>query len=161
MEILDFVDKNDNVIGATTRDGIYKKNLIHRIVHVMIFNNEGKIALQLRSNKVSYCPNHRSTTVGGHVQTGESYEEAALREYNEELWTESKIEKISKDYYEIEWDISKFLVTFKTIFNGPFYPDGKEVEKIDFFTIEEIEKMIKNGEKFHPELLFLLNKYFL
>ena len=54
----------------------------------------------------------------------------------------------------------KFLTTFKSTFNGPFHPDLKDVEKIDFFTIEQIKKMVRRGEKFHPELLFLLKKYF-
>ena len=159
MEFLDIVNKKDEVIGNTSKDEIYKKSLCHRIVHVLIFNEKNEMALQLRSAKVSFCPNHWSTT-GGHVQSGESYEDAALREYEEELGATSKIEKFSKDYYEAEGTPNKFLTTFKSIFNGPFNPDLEVVDKVSFFTIEQIKEMIKNGEKFHPELLFLLKKYF-
>jgi hypothetical protein len=69
MERLDIVDKNDMVIGSTSKDEIYEKSLCHRICHILISNNENKIALQLRSKNVSYLPNYRSTAVGGHVQS--------------------------------------------------------------------------------------------
>jgi len=160
MEFLDIVNKNDEVIGNASKEEIYKKSLCHRIVHVLIFNDKDEMALQLRSAKVSFCPKHWSTTVGGHVQSGESYEEAAIREYNEELGTKSKLEKFSKNYYEAEGTPNKFLATFKTIFKGPFHPDLEVVEKVNFFTIEKIKEMVENGQNFHPELLFLLKKYF-
>lgn len=161
MEFLDIVNDKDEIIGQASRDEIYKQSLCHRIVHVLIFNDKGEMALQLRSDDVSFCPNHWSTTVGGHVQTKESYNEAALREYEEELGITTKLEFFNKDYYDIKDVPTKFLVTFKSIFNGPFKPDASVVKTVNFFTIEQIKKMINNGEKFHPELLFLLKKYYL
>ncbi len=161
MEILDVVDKNDEVIGVASKKDIYSKELCHRIVHVLIFNDEGKMALQLRSNRVNFCPNHWSTAVGGHVETNESYYDAALREYEEELGTVSEIEELSKDFYDVEGIPSKFLVTYTSTFNGPFNPDKRVVDEVGFFTIQEMRAMLNAGEKFHPELLFLLEKYYL
>ena len=160
MEFLDVVDKNDKVIGKASKDEIYAKSLTHRIVHILIFNNKGEMALQLRSLKVSFCPDHWSTAVGGHVQSGETNEDTALREYQEELGTRSKLEFFSKDFYEVKGRPNKFLITFKTTFNGPFKPDPEVVSKVGFFSIDGIKNMVNNGEKFHPELLFLLKKYF-
>ncbi len=159
MEFLDIVNKKDEVIGNASKDEIYKKSLRHRTVHILIFNDKNEMALQLRSAGVSFCPNHWSTAVGGHVQSGESYEEAAMRECYEELGIKCKFEKFSKDYYEAKGTPNKFLVTFKTIFNGPFNPDSDVVEKINFFTMEKIKKMAEDDEKLHPELLFLLKKF--
>jgi isopentenyldiphosphate isomerase len=160
MEILDIVDDNDKVIGKSSRQEVYADSLRHRIVHVLIFNDKGEMALQLRSNKCSFCPYHWSTTVGGHVQAGESYEEAALREYEEELGTKSKIEFFSKDDYQGTGTPKKFVVSFKAKFNGQFNHDPEAVERVEFFSINKIKQMIDKGEKFHPELLFLLKKYF-
>ncbi|MBU1178514.1 NUDIX domain-containing protein [Patescibacteria group bacterium] len=160
MEILDIVNRKDEVIGNASKDEVYEKSLCHRIVHVLIFNDKNKMALQLRSAKVSFCPQHWSTAVGGHVKSGESCQAAAIREYDEELGTKSELAEFSKDYYEAEETPSKFLITFKSIFNGPFDPDLAVVEKVSFFPMEKIKEMAENGEKFHPELLFLLNKYF-
>ena len=160
MEYLDIVDKEDKVIGTAPKEEIYVRCLLHRIVHVLIFNDKDELALQLRTKNLNWCPGHWSTTVGGHVQAGETYEQGALREYQEELGTTSNLELFSKDYYSVEGIAPKFIVTFKTVFNGPFHPDADAVERVDFFSIYQLKQMIASGEKFHPELLFLLNKYF-
>ena len=155
------VDKNDNVIDKAPKDDIYKKSLCHRIVHILIFNDEGKMILQKRSDQVPFCPAHWSTAVGGHVQTGETYQTAALREYQEELGVKSNLKFIGKDFYSAPNTPNKFLAIFKTQFNGPFNPDPKVVSEVKAFDMEDVKKMIKGGEKFHPELIFILNKYYL
>ena len=158
--MLDVVDKEDNIIGKATKQEIYQKLLPHRIVHVLIFNSKGEIALQLRSKNLSFCPHHWSTTVGGHVQSGESYEQAAQREYQEELGQQSHLTFWSKDTFHLPHRPLKHLTTFKSVYDGPFSPNPEEVETVSFFTIPQIKYMIQQKEKFNPELLFLFNKYF-
>jgi isopentenyldiphosphate isomerase len=160
MEYLDIVDGNDTVIGRASKEDVYKRFLRHRIVHVLVFNDKDEMALQLRGSSVPFCPRHWSTAVGGHVQSGETCEEAAMREYLEELGVVSPLEFFSKDFYTAERTPDKFLVTFKTCFNGPFRLDGKEVERVEFFPIGRIKRMVADNERIHPELLFLLKKYF-
>ena len=160
MEFLDVINDRDEVIGKASKKEIYEKSLQHRIIHVLIFNDKGEMALQLRSKNVSFCPQHWSTSVGGHVQSGETYEEAALREFQEELGITTKIDFMSKDKYIKDKLLKKILGTFKTTFNGPFNIDPDDVERVEFFSLEKIQEMIDNGEKIHPELLFLLRKHF-
>lgn len=163
MEIIDVVNDKDEIIGKATYDKIYERHLTHRIVHVLIFNDKGEMAVQLRSKYKSFCPNHWSTPVGGHVQSGESYKEAALRELREELGIKTKIHFTYKDIYvdqKYETGLKKFLVTFRVNYNGPFKINPTEVKKIEFFSLDKIKEMINKGEKFHPELLFLLKKHF-
>ena len=160
MEYLDIVDENDNVIGQATHDDIYKNKHNHRIVHVMIFDDQGRIGLQLRTMNKSFAPGHWSTIVGGHVQAGETYLEGAKREMMEEIWIDIPLEELFCDsYHDIDCSgTTKFLTTYKAVYNGPFNPNPEDIERLEFFSPEEIKKMIKNDEKFHPELLFLLNK---
>lgn len=160
MELLDIVDSNDNIIGQATRDDIYGKSLGHRIAHVLIFDDEGRMVLQKRSDKVSFCPGHWSTAVGGHVQSGETYEEAALREYQEELGVVSGLEYVGKDLYVAPGKPDKFVTTFRTQYDGTFEPDAEEVSEVRAFDIAEIKRMMEDGEKFHPELVFILQKYY-
>jgi isopentenyldiphosphate isomerase len=160
-EVLDIVDHNDEIIAQATRDEVYRDNLCHRIVHVLIFNDDGKMALQKRSQTVSFCPGYWSTAVGGHVQSGETYVEGAFREFDEELNMIGALDFFSKDLYEAEGSPTKFVAAFKSRFNGPFQPNLEDVEMVDFFTIDEIKDKIESGEKFHPELLYLLKKYFI
>lgn len=158
-EYLDIVNEKDEVIGKTSYAEIYAKLHNHRIVHVLLFNDKGEMALQLRSKHKKFCPQHWVTAVGGHVQSGESYEEAALREMEEEIGVQVPVEFLRKDRYEWQGrSLIKFLGTYKATYNGPFEINPEEVEKVEYFGIDEIKKMISAGEKFHPELLFLLKK---
>lgn len=159
-EFLDVVDRDDHVIGRASKADIYKKKLRHRIVHVLIFDKKGRMLLQLRSSKCSFCPLHWSTAVGGHVQSGEDCETAALREYQEELGATSELEFMSKDFYSVPGGLEKFLITFRTKSEGPFRPNSEAIEKAVFFSMKEIGRMIARGEKMHPELLFLLREHF-
>ncbi|KKQ39741.1 MAG: NUDIX hydrolase, partial [Candidatus Magasanikbacteria bacterium GW2011_GWA2_37_8] len=49
MEYIDIVDDNDQVIGRATRDEVNEKHLRCRIVHALVFNNKGEMAIHLRS----------------------------------------------------------------------------------------------------------------
>ena len=120
------------------------------------------MALQLRSRHASFCPHHWCTTAGGHVKSGETHEEAALRELEEETGVKLDIKFAYKDIYVFntpKGDLNKFIATFIVHFNGPFTVN-EEVERVDFFDLAQIHNMINTGEKFHPELLFLLGKHY-
>ena len=160
MEFLDIIDQNDNVIGKAEKKEIYTKKLRHRIVHVLIFNNEDKMLLQQRGQNSNYLPLGWSTSVGGHVTSGESYEEADIRETKEEVGITEKMNLLHKIIYKDPREFDKHLAIYKIIYNGPFTLHPHEVEKVNFFTIPEIKAKISNGELFHPELLFILNKYY-
>ena len=159
MEYLDVVDKDDHVICRASKTDIYKKRLPHRIVHILIFNKRGQLLLQMRSKECSYKPLHWATSAAGHVRSGEDCEKAALREYEEELGTKSELEFFAKDFYQASDSPDKFLVTFKTVFEGPFKPDPHAVADTGFFSLDEIHRMIGRGEKMHPELMFLLKTH--
>lgn len=131
---MDIVDENDMVIAQAPREDIYTYKLLHRIVHILIFNDKGEIGLQLRSKSVSYCPNHWSTSVGGHPEAGEKPKQSALREYQEELASTTPIVFWKKAFYSPKVGLDKILYVFKTKSQGKEKPT-KEVEKIDFFTI--------------------------
>jgi isopentenyl-diphosphate delta-isomerase type 1 len=164
MEFLDIVNENDEVIGNASKNEIYEKKLLHRIVHVFVFNDKDQMALQLQSIHKKFCPHHWCTAAAGHVRSGESSEQAALRELEEEIGIHARLTFKYKDFYEYknsgQSGLRKILISFKTVFNGPFKINQKEVEKIQFFDLGQIQRMIDNGEKFHPELLFLFRRHF-
>lgn len=159
MEFMDIVNNENQVIGNASINDIYAKKLTHRIVHILIFNNKGEMAIHFRSKHKSFCPLHWSTAVGGHVQKGETPHQAAIREMDEELRISPEITLLFADEY-FKGNHKKFLSIFKTIYNGPFNENPEEVVEVKFFTIEKLKEMINNNEKFHPELLYILKKHY-
>ncbi len=158
-ELMDLVNEKDEVIGSAPRPEIYEKRLRHRIAHVIIFNDAGEMALQFRAKKQGFFGNSWVTSAGGHVHSGESYEEAAMREMKEEIGVAPKIKLAYVDLYAGH-NLLKFLHTFTATHNGPFTPNPLEVQKVEFFSLTEIKQMLARGEKFHPELVFLLEKHY-
>jgi len=161
METFDIVNEKDEVVGAANQAEVYDKHLTHRIVHIFILNNKGEILLQKRGETCSYLPGYWSTSVGGHVRAGETYIGGAGREAKEELGIEVvDLELLGKDLYEVVPGFNKFLTTFVSYHLGPYINLPGKVSESTFFSINNIKTMVDGGEKFHPELLFLLNKYF-
>jgi len=160
MEMMDVVNEKDEVVGVASRDDVYEKLLTHRIAHVLVFNKKGEVALQLQGEKKKFCPLHWVSTAAGHVDAGETAEQAALRELFEETGVRLPIKFLFKDLFVDHRGMSKFLYFYRADCEGPFIVNPEEVAKVEFFPIEEIKDMVRRGEKFHPQLLFLLRKRF-
>lgn len=84
-EVFDVVDECDRVVGALPRGEIHRRGLRHRAIHVFWSRPDGRLCLQRRSFAKDNCPGLISTSCAGHVDSGEGYLQAALRELSEEL----------------------------------------------------------------------------
>ena len=111
MEFLDIVNDQDEVIGQAAREDVYKDFLNHRIVHVIIKNKKGQIALQLRNRNLKKFPLHWCVAGSGHVQAGETYAQAAQRELQEETGIKDQVQFVGKDVFvfKAEKPIKKFI----------------------------------------------------
>jgi len=83
-EILDIVNGRDEVIGQAERNEVHRVGLVCRLVYVLFYTANGEIILQKRSMTKKNDPGKLTTTVSGHVASGQSYLEAAVRETFEE-----------------------------------------------------------------------------
>lgn len=94
---LDVIDEDNNVIGQETRKKIHQEGLLHREIHVWFYNSKGEVFFQKRADDKDTFPGLLDATVGGHVEIGDSYEEAAV----EESLEEAGLKISSKDLKEI------------------------------------------------------------
>jgi isopentenyldiphosphate isomerase len=84
-EILDVVDENDEVVGRAPRAEVYARGLRHRCAFVHVRDAEGRVFVHRRTATKLVFPSLYDMFVGGVLGAGESYDEAALREAEEEL----------------------------------------------------------------------------
>ncbi|HRZ34059.1 MAG TPA: NUDIX domain-containing protein [Candidatus Moranbacteria bacterium] len=94
MQELNVVDENDNVIGKDTRENIHKDGLLHREIAIWIFNNKEEIIFQKRSLTKEKDPGLLSGSCAGHVDENENYDQAAIRELEEETGIRAKKEDL-------------------------------------------------------------------
>jgi isopentenyldiphosphate isomerase len=85
-EILDLVDSNDHVTGTISRTDAANQDISSiRVINVFLQNDEGQLWIPRRAATKRQFPNALGISVGGHVHAGESYEDALIREVQEEI----------------------------------------------------------------------------
>lgn len=84
-ELFDVVDEDDKVIGQETRDVVHRQQLLHRAVHIFVFNKRKELFLQKRSRLKDMHPGVWDSSAAGHLNAGENYDDTAGRELEEEL----------------------------------------------------------------------------
>lgn len=84
-EILDLVNERDEVIDSKPRSEVYALGLRNfRVVNLFIRNDKGEIWIPRRTAHKRLFPLCLDMSVAGHVESGESYEAALIRETHEE-----------------------------------------------------------------------------
>jgi isopentenyldiphosphate isomerase len=119
---------------------------------VMVFNNNGELALQLRAAHDEICPSHWDFSAGGGIHEGEIPHKAAHRELREEIGITGNLQFVDEIIYEASKD---HLHIYRVVHNGPFIPDPQEVQDVRFFSLKEIKELIDSGAHFHPEFLYV------
>lgn len=84
-ETLDIVDAEDDPVATASRRRVHKEGLLHRAVHVLLFDAENRVLLQHRSETKRTYPGLWTSSASGHVGAGEEPLVAARREIDEEL----------------------------------------------------------------------------
>src|SRR5205823_13805800 len=84
----------DRILRHAARSELHGDNLCHRAVHILIFNETGELYLQRRSRSKDRHPLLWDSSAAGHVMAGESYDETAKRELQEELGINVRLKKV-------------------------------------------------------------------
>jgi len=121
---------------------------LHKTVHVIVMNGNGRILLQKRHPSKDIQPSRWDTSVGGHLRHAELPETGALREAAEELGLELSPGSIRECYdyrmrsdREAEWVHTFLHRTERT----SFLFDPREITEVRFWTAEEIRRSLDSG----------------
>lgn len=147
-EIVDVVDDNDEIVGQEWKNKCHKEGILHRISAVFLFTSDGKIWLQTRA-KGKVGAGRLDFSASGHLGAGDSYDEGAYREMEEELGIKVKLTLIAKNLYDNPHfeghNVRHFISIYTGKYDGPFKLQEEELDKIEAFSPKEIKKIVKNS----------------
>lgn len=146
QEIFPIVDEQGTVIGKATRGECHSgTRLLHPVVHLHVFNKQGDVYLQKRPEWKDIQPGKWDTAVGGHLDYGETPEEALRREVREELgMTDFTPSFIGKYVFESQRE-RELVHVHRTIYDGEIQPSKEELDGGRFWTIQEIREAMGQG----------------
>ncbi|MFG2950534.1 NUDIX hydrolase [Streptomyces adustus] len=147
-EILDIVDENDRVVGRSPRGEAYAQGLRHRCVFVQARDAAGRLFVHRRTPTKLVFPSLYDMFVGGVVGAGEAYDDAALREAEEELGVSGlpRPEFRFKFLYTDGSGHSWWSAVYEVRCEMPVCPQVEEVAWHDFLPEAEVEARLDSWE---------------
>lgn len=160
-ELLPVVDVDGRQIATATRGECHcGTKLLHPVVHLHVFDSSGRLYLQRRPDWKDIQPGRWDTAVGGHMDPGETVEQALRREAREELGLVD-FDAVFVARYVFESDREKELVNvFRAVVDVEPSPSA-ELDGGRFWTAEELRHAIAAGNLLTPNFTSEYTRLFL
>ena len=147
------VDEHGNLLTLDLRETLHlkKSSRRHAAVIGMITNRNGKFLVQWRA----------STKLGGdrldvsattHVRKDETYEAALQRSFENELRIAQVVPIRHVFDFKYEEDMgnhmeNEFCNVFFGNYDGKYEPDPKEIDAVEFMSLDELKEFVTRNEK--------------
>ncbi len=160
-ELFPIVTPDGTVLGSITRGEAHDgRKVLHPVVHLHLFNTRGELFLQRRPSWKDIQPNKWDTSCGGHVDYGETPQEALLREVEEELGVTTFVPRFLGQYVFESQTERELVYVNTTIYDGRVCPSSTELDGGRFWTKEEILRSMGHGV-FTPNFESEYERFFL
>jgi isopentenyl-diphosphate Delta-isomerase len=169
-DIFDVVNERDEVVGRAVRSEVHQRKLLHRAVHVLMFNARGEIFLQKRSMLKDTAKGKWDSSASGHLDSGEDYDACAVRELREEIGLDFNprkatgasppLERILRIEASAEtgWE---FCRVYRCQSEGPFTLHPEEIERGEWFAPEFVTKWVAEQPRDFARAFVLVWKLYL
>lgn len=151
-EWFDVVNDRDEVIRRATRREVHATGLWHRAVHIMVFDAAGRVFLQKRSMLKDLSPGLWDSSCSGHLDAGEDYDAAAVRELGEEIGVALKAGEAPARWFRIDaceatgWE---FVWVYNLRYDGAITLDPLEIQFGEWVSPTEISaRVARKPEEF-------------
>ncbi|MFD4630453.1 NUDIX hydrolase [Streptomyces sp. NPDC058284] len=147
-EIITIVDEHDEVVGEAPRGEAYARGLRHRCTFVLARDADDRVFVHRRTPAKLVFPSLYDMFVGGVVGAGESYDDAALREAEEELGVRGLPRPVPlfKFLYDGGAGRTWWSYLYEVRCEVPVHPQAEEVAWHTFLTEEELERRLGEWE---------------
>ena len=156
-EWFDVVNERDEVVRQATRREVHATGLWHRAIHVLVFDAQGRVFLQKRSMLKDLSPGHWDSSCSGHLDAGEDYDAAAVRELGEEIGVRPptpperwfRIEACTETGWEFVW-------VYRLRYDGPITIDPREIQYGEWVAPSEVSaRLARRPDDFCPSFKLL------
>ena len=146
-EVFDVVDGNDKVVGKATRREVHSdKKLMHRSIGVVLFNGRHDIFLQRRSITKDTDALSWTISCSGHVRSGDSYDETAKRELEEELGVKGVVLSLLTKYFYSGQSETEVVQLYTVNYRGEIKLQNEEILEGRFFSKDNLITAVATKE---------------
>jgi 8-oxo-dGTP pyrophosphatase MutT (NUDIX family) len=157
-EIVTVVDEHNNVVGAVPRQEMRAKRLPHRSTYILVFNERGELYVQKRTLTKDVFPGYFDVAAGGVVLAGETYEQGAARELEEEMGIRGVALTRLFDFYFEHEHTRLWGCAFSCMYDGAISLQEEEVESGAFMPVRDILHRAET-EPYTPDGMYVLRRY--
>lgn len=147
QELLDVVNEDDEIVGVKTRGEIHAQGLMHRSVHILVFNKKHDLFIQKRSMSKDNQPGLWDSSAAGHVDSGEDYHGCAIRELGEELGITVPV-SLERLFCLQASAITgmEHCIVYRTINEGPFELQVEEIDEGAWIGSSEMDRRAREED---------------
>lgn len=142
-EWFDVVNERDEVLRRETRRVVHATGLWHRAVHIMVFDAAGRVFLQKRSMLKDLSPGLWDSSCSGHVDAGEDYDTAAVRELGEEIGVNTTT--MPKRWLRVDACVEtgwEFVWVYRLAYAGTITVDPREIQYGEWVAPAEVSRRL-------------------
>lgn len=162
-EYLDLVNNKDEVIGKKRRSLIYQERLSNfRVINGFVINEKGQLWIPQRVHNKTVSPDALDFSVGGHVGSGEKYDDAFEREAREELKFDvstinyRKLGKLSPE----QDGVASFMQIYEIPMEQTPKYNPEDFIKSYWLYPHQLLTMIRNGKPAKSDLSIVLKRFY-
>ncbi len=155
-EIVVIVDGENRVVGAAPRAEMRRRRLPHRSTYILVFNSAGELFVQRRSPTKDIFPGYLDPAAGGVVLQGESYEQGAARELDEELGIRGVPLRFLFEFHYADAGVEVWGAVFTCMYDGPMTLQEEEIVSGCFVAPDTV---IAQGPSFTPDGVYVVRRY--
>lgn len=156
-ERVERVDEHDEVLAVVGRGEAIRHGWLHRIATVVCRDTAGRTLVHRRPDDDPRFPGGYNWMLGGAVEPGETYEQAAARELTEELGVRTRPRFLFT--FRCAGVISPYwLGLHETVVTGPLTPDPAEIAWHDWLTEPELGELVRH-RAFVPDAREAFDRY--
>lgn len=153
-----WVDEQDELLGGLPRAELRDRGLIGRCTFILLFNSAGQLCVHRRTLSKALYPGYWDVAAGGMVGAGESYNDSAARELEEELGV-SGVELVFHEKFHFDLPGNRlWCAVYSAVWDGPLRLQPEEVLEAKFISVEQAEADSRVNP-YCPDSLAALQRY--